>query len=71
MICFKGPWALGPLAVLFVLFIALQLLFMAKANLNKGVDIMSKTFFFESSAIFTGHIASVTGSILGATAMVP
>lgn len=56
---------------MFVLLIALQLLFMAKANLNKGVDIMSKTFFFESSAIFTGHVAAVTGSILGATAMVP
>lgn len=56
---------------MFISLITLQLLFIAKANLNKAVDIMSKDFFYESLAIFTGHIAGVTGSILGATAMVP
>ena len=59
-ICFRWSVGFEPVAALFVLFIALQLLF--KAKKNREVVNMSNNFFFECLVDLTSHLAAICGS---------
>ena len=61
---------LGPLlAALFVLLIALQLLF--KAKMNRVVVTMTKNFLFGCLSDIVSHLAAICGSAFVTAAMAP